>query len=261
MNRGTVIKGNLHGVAAAHREARFFLVMAWCMALMVVAGFAFNLAMGRSSFAVPFPYHFHAAVFFGWTALYVLQNTLVFRGNIALHRRLGKLALLFVPLIVLAGLWLTLTALRFRGGPPFFGQAEFLFVNICQLLAFAGLVGWAIGQCRHTDWHRRLMYGGMATLCSPGLARLLPLPFTIPHAFTVVFLAALVFPVIGMIADKRLHGRVHRAWLWTIALPLAALLLGEMIGDSEWALELTAEYVAGTPGGSRLPGPFLPPGL
>jgi hypothetical protein len=105
------------------------------------------------------------------------------------------------------------------------------------------------------------MYGAMACICSPGLARLLPLPFTIPYTFTVVFLAALAFPVIGMIADKRFYGRVHRAWRWTIILPLAALLLGEAIGGTEWALNLTAEYVAGTPGGTRPPGPFLPPGF
>ena len=70
-------------------EARFFFTMACVMAALIVAGFAFNLVMGRSSFAVPWLVHFHAWVMMGWVALYLLQNTLIFAGNVALHRRLG----------------------------------------------------------------------------------------------------------------------------------------------------------------------------
>ncbi|MDZ7784682.1 MAG: hypothetical protein U5K56_17660 [Halioglobus sp.] len=88
---------------------------------------------------------------------------------------------------------------------------------------------------------------------------MLPLPLTIPYTFTVMFFAALVFPLIGMIADRRLHGRVHRAWWWTLAIPLAALLIGELIASTEWAVAFTADYVAGTPGAERPPEAFLPP--
>ncbi|MDZ7784681.1 MAG: hypothetical protein U5K56_17655 [Halioglobus sp.] len=150
-------------VPVARPDARFFLVMAWVMAATVITGFGLNLFMGRSTFSVPFPYHVHAAVFIAWTALYVTQNTLIFRGSIGLHRRLGKLGFLLIPLMVVLGIWLTLVSLRVRGGPPVFGQAEFLFVNICHILAFAALAAWAVHMRGRTDWHRRLMYG--ATAC------------------------------------------------------------------------------------------------
>ncbi|NNC59345.1 MAG: hypothetical protein HKO05_05055 [Erythrobacter sp.] len=245
----------------AQREARFFFIMACVMAATVVGGFGLNAALGRSTFNVPWLYHVHGLTFLGWTALYVAQNTAVFRGNIALHRRMGKLALVFIPTMVVLAVALTFVTLQVLGGPFFFGQAEFLFVNIAHILAFAALAVWALARRRQTDWHRRLMFGAMATVAAPGLARLLPLPFTIPYTFLVVFLAAMVFPVIGMIADKRRNGRVHHAWWWTLAIPLAALAIGEAIANTDWAINFAADHVAGTPGAERPPHAFLPPGI
>ena len=73
-------------------EARFFFTMACVMAATIVAGFAFNLATGRSSFALPWLVHFHALVMMAWVGLYLTQNFLIFSDNIALHRRLGWLS-------------------------------------------------------------------------------------------------------------------------------------------------------------------------
>ncbi|WP_128891890.1 hypothetical protein [Erythrobacter sp. HKB08] len=243
----------------AHREARFFFIMALLMAATTVGGFALMAAMGVSSFERPVLYHVHALVFLSWVALYVGQNALIFRGNIALHRRMGKLSLLLIPTMVILAVWLTFTTLRVLGGPPFFGQAEFLFVNLAHIAAFAILAGYALAKRRETDWHRRLMFGAMATVGSPGLARLLPLPLTIPYTFTVVFIAAALFPIIGMIADKRLHGSVHRAWLWTLVVPFAALAIGEIVASTDWAQDYTAAHVAGYPGGERPAEAFVPP--
>jgi ABC-type molybdate transport system permease subunit len=58
-------------------ERQFFRVMALVMAAVVVSGFTLNLAMGRSTFAVPVVYHTHAFVFFSWVALYVAQKWLL----------------------------------------------------------------------------------------------------------------------------------------------------------------------------------------
>jgi hypothetical protein len=70
-------------------EARFFFIMACLMAATIVAGFSFNIVVGRSSFALPPVYHFHAIVMIGGLGLYVAQNSLILAGNVALHRRLG----------------------------------------------------------------------------------------------------------------------------------------------------------------------------
>lgn len=127
-----------HG-SIAQSEARFFFIMACLMAATTLGGFALMAGMGVSSFAVPWIYHVHAGVFIAWVALYVAQNSLILRGNIALHRRMGKLAVTLIPAMVLLAVTLTFMTLRILGGPPFFGQAEFLAVNLFHIAAFAVL--------------------------------------------------------------------------------------------------------------------------
>ncbi len=161
-------------------EPRFFMTMALVMAAVIVAGFAINLLLGRSSFALPLIYHIHAFVFFGWVALYLTQNALMASGALHIHRRLGWLAVIWVPAMVALGLAIMLTTIRSHGGPPFFALNECLIGTVFQLLCFAGLVAAAISLRRRTDWHRRLMLSGMAVLTGPGFGRLLPTPLFIP---------------------------------------------------------------------------------
>ena len=96
-------------------EARFFLTMACVMAATILGGFVFNLAMGRSSFALPWVVHFHAWVMMGWIGLYLAQNVLVFGDNIALHRKLGWLSVLLIPAILVMGFAITGWTMRAGG--------------------------------------------------------------------------------------------------------------------------------------------------
>jgi hypothetical protein len=239
-------------------EARFFLTMALVMAATIVAGFSMNLAMGRSSFAVPLLVHVHAFFFFGWIALYLTQNALVARDNVAVHRKLGWLAVLWVPAMLVLGVEMVLFSLRDHGGPPFFNKSEFLWGNVLQLLAFVGLVGAALVTRRNTGWHRRYMLTGMALLTGPGFGRLLPMPLFIPHAWWVGFAVTLVFPLIGMLADRKRHGRVHPAWFWAVGAAVAAHLLSEVIAYSDWGEAMTGSLLAGTPGAARQMDAFMP---
>ena len=102
--------------------------MACVMALVIVAGFSSNLLLGRSSFSAPLVYHAHAFVFFGWVTLYVLQNGLVAAGNVALHRRLGLLALAWLPVMAILGIAMTVLSVR-KGAPFFFDVNGFLIGN------------------------------------------------------------------------------------------------------------------------------------
>ncbi|MGN7998828.1 hypothetical protein [Sphingomonas sp. 22176] len=238
-------------------DTRFFLVMAFVMGAIDVAGFSLNLAAGRSSFAVPLIFHVHAFVFFSWIALYIAQTLLVDGGSVALHRRLGWVALFWVPLMIFLGTLMTVLSVQ-HGAPFFFDVREFLISNPLQLLLFGGFVGAALVKRRQTSWHRRLMYCGMAILCGPGLGRLLPMPLFMPYAWWVTVAAVLVLPVIGAIADQRRAGRVHPAWLWGIGMTLAVQLAADAIAFSPAGTALARSIAAGTAGSHRPITPAFP---
>ncbi len=242
-------------------NTRFFIVMAFAMASVIVAGFSLNLATGRSSFAVPLPYHVHAVIFMGWVALFLAQHVTASTGNWALHRSLGKLAYVWIPAMVLAGCTIMVVVARRNGGPFFFDMNEFLVSNLMLLVCFGGLALWALRRQRYQGWHRRLMLVAMAILTGPGYGRLLPTPLLMPYAWTALFFVTLILPAIAMIADKRKLGRVHPAYWWGMGIYVATFAGSMLLAYSPIGYAVTDWVVAGTPGAQRPMEAFLPPGF
>ncbi len=246
---------------AIRGNTRFFTIMAFVMSAIIIAGFSVNLAFARSSFDVPAAYHVHAVIAMTWLGLYCGQHLTASAGNWALHGRLGKIAWLWVPMMVVTGTVLMIVVAQRTGGPFFFHVSEFLWSNIMLLWLFGGLTIWALRRRRYTGWHRRLMLCGMAILTGPGLGRLLPLPLMIPHAWTITTLATMLFIVIGMVADKRKLGQVHPAYWWGLGLYLGVFLLSLVLAHSGFGMEVTNCLISETPGAERPMEAFLPPGF
>lgn len=246
---------------AEQAERRFFLIMALAMSGTIVAGFVLNLAMGRSSFALPAPFHAHGIVFMGWIALYIAQAVTIASGRRAVHIRLGKVAYLWIPLMVAMGVLIMVTSARRNGGPFFFAVNEFLVSNVALLLCFGGLALWALRRERHNGWHRRLMLCAMAVLTGPGLGRLLPMPLFMEWAWTIGFFATLVFPAIAMLADKRRRGSVHPAYWWGMGIYAATFVGSMLLAYSPIGYAITEAVIAGSPGAERPMEAFMPPGF
>ncbi len=237
----------------------FFLGAAIAMALVLVAGFSLQLGMGRSSFSSPILVHAHAVVFMGWVAIYVAQNALVASGNTALHRRVGWLAAGWMAAMLGLGCAVTVAMVRRGQVPFFFTPVQFLVFDPVTLFAFVGLGIAAIALRRRTDWHRRLHFCGMSMLLGPGFGRLLPMPLLAPWAYEATFAATLLFPIAGIIADRRRRGRVHPAWGRGIAAMLATFVLVEAISGSGAGTAIYDAVVAGSPGADIEPRAFAPP--
>ena len=244
----------------AQGEARFFFLMACLMSAIIVAGFSFNIVTARSSFGAPLLVHIHAVVMMGWVGLYLAQNFLVFSGNIAVHRRLGWLSVVWLPLVLVMGLLITRWSLQERGGPPFFDQNQFLISNPLHLLGFAVLATWAVMIRANTGWHRRLMYCAFAMLLGPGVGRLLPAPLLIPYAWYVsALLPTICFMVAGILSDNRRYRRPHPAWFWGIGAVLGIQIAADLVAYSPLGYQLTEWTLAGTPGAERQMEAFVPP--
>jgi hypothetical protein len=243
-------------------DRRFLRNMISVMAVVLVAGFVAQLALGRSNFSAPAVVHAHAIVFMGWVAITLAQVWLVAAGNVATHRKLGQLAVVWSIGLLILGPLVTIATVQTARTPFFFQPQHFLIANPMSLIGFAGLFGAAILLRRRTDWHARLNVGAFVMLMGPGFGRLLPMPFLPPYAFEFASLTALVFPLIGILRDWRVHGRPHPAWFWGIGVLVGVTLLARVIGfspvgDAIYAVTTAGTGIAGTDG---LTFPPPPPG-
>ncbi|WP_315764337.1 hypothetical protein [Sphingomonas sp. Y38-1Y] len=240
-------------------DDRFFAISSLVMAATVVGGFSTQLAMGRSSFGAPPLIHVHAVVFMGWVAIYVVQTWLAATGERALHRRLGWVAAVWAAAMVVMGIAVTIGMAR-RGMTPFFFQpAYFVVMNTLSVLFFAGLTIAAIVRRRQPGWHKRLHYCGMAVLLAPAFGRLLPMPLLIPHAGEAVFAALMLFPLAGVIADRRRSGRVHPAWGAGIVTLIAMQVAINALAFGGPGAAFHRAIASGTPGAALDPLAFPPP--
>ncbi len=242
---------------APDRE-RFFHYLAIAMAVTVFAGFSMNWLLGRSTFQAKTLIHAHAMVFMVWVAYFLLQTRLATHGSIALHRKLGWFGAGWVVLMLVMGSWLTVDRVA-DGKVPFFFQPQFfLIANPMGIVCFAGLVWWAVRMRHRTDWHRRLQICAMGSIMGPAFGRLLPMPLLIPFAFDVAVAVGMVFPVVGMIRDKRNLGRVHPSWWLGMLAVLVAILVAHLLAFSTFGDAIYAAVTAGKPG-ANVPGLEYPP--
>ncbi|HET7708557.1 MAG TPA: hypothetical protein VFK50_03365 [Sphingomicrobium sp.] len=240
-------------------DERFFLRGAIVMAVIIAAGFSFQLAMGRSTFASPVRVHIHALLFMGWVTIFLLQNILVSVGRVDLHRKLGWLAAGWMVAMVISGFLVTLAMVRNGVVPFFFRPLHFLIFDPVQVLTFAGLTIAAVALRRRTDWHRRLHYSGMALLLGPAFGRLMPMPLLPPYAWEVTFVATLVVLGVTIALDTRRRGALHPAWRWAVGVWLGMFVVIEALTYSPLGVAIYDRAVAGTAGASVDPLAFPPP--
>jgi hypothetical protein len=256
-----MLKMSTSGAEGLQAERRLFIVGACAMTGVTVAGFGVQLLTGRSSFDAPLLVHAHAVVFMGWLAIYLAQTALAARGAGDWHRRLGWLAMAWLPLMLLLGVRVVVDMVRRGETPFFFRPLHFLVLDPASLLAFAGLTVWAIAQRRSTDWHARLHFCAMVALLGPGIGRLIPSPALMPWAWEVTIAVSLVFPLAAIFADRLRTGRVHPAWLYGLAALVLMVLVTEVITYGPVGEPLYRMVTAGSAGESVAPLAFpAPPG-
>lgn len=243
---------------------RFVRITAIVMAVIVVVGFSTQFLAGRSTFSTRLLVHIHAVVFMGWVAIFLTQALLGSSGRIALHRRVGMLAICWVPLMVVMGCWITADKTTLGTTPFFFRPQHFLIANPISVLFFAMFFVAAVRMRRRSDWHMRLQICAMACIMGPAFGRLLPMPLLIPYAYQTASLVCIVFPLAGIIRDWRRDGKVHPAWWFGLAAMPAAVLFADLVvyspmGDAIYAWVTAGHPGAATPGLEFAPFPPMPP--
>ena len=223
------------------RHSRFYTAMGVVALLIVAVGFgpAVLRPAGRTAPVTLFV-AFHGLVFTAWLLLFLTQTLLVARGNVALHRRLGYLAVGLAVLMVVTGYQVAVGLAR-RG----FDLSGDLNINadphgllvfqLGDLLSFSVLVTAAILCRRRPEAHKRLML--MATTASLMAA---PLSHALSHVpalrgtnSPIILVPLVMLFVAPAIHDRLTRGRIHPVSLWVpIALFLYANLRAALINPS-----------------------------
>lgn len=227
------------------QDQSFFNRFALTLALLIVFAFAqFALRGFSSPTAAPWWVHVHGVVMLGWLGLLVTQNLLAQNGDLALHRKLGRIGAGLVVVIVVLGSFTAIKALQMNRFPPFFTGAYFLGLSVIGVSIFAAMVAWAIARRRDPQWHRRLMLGATFLLLEPAFGRLLPMPLLMPYGEAVTMLLQLSGLAILMSHDRHVLGRVHPASLASAAVVVTAHATFELFSRLPAAQALASSIAA-----------------
>ncbi|HZU52229.1 MAG TPA: hypothetical protein VE968_10185 [Sphingomicrobium sp.] len=203
-------------------DQAFFARYSIFIATFIIASFAqFSLRGLVDIRAVPPIVHAHAAIMVSWLALFVIQNQLVHRGELAIHRKLGWLSAAVVAAVAVLGCAVGYEALRQHMVPPFFTSSYFLALTAIEASVFAFVVGWAVALRRRTEWHRRMMFAATFLLLEPALGRLLPMPLLGGYGEWVALVVQLGFVARLAMHDRKVLGSMHPATFCAAAILVA----------------------------------------
>lgn len=247
----------LSGTPRAHAIDRWIYVFtAASFIVITLAGFIpsslAKIAAVQAGERPPFPLilHVHAVLMGSFLLLLLAQTTLVATGRCDLHRRLGLLAMVLAPALVLVGLILVPTtyhaALRAAQAAPAEAQAQLQQVvlirdNIMLLqlrIAVLFPLFLAIGlraRGREAGLHKRMMILATALALPAGIDRIPWLPTTLPWSPLAPDLYTLLAVSPMFVWDVVRNRGVHRAyWIWlTISLPFSIAVHG-LWGTGWW---------------------------
>jgi len=229
-------------------DERFFLIASAIMVMVVAAGFLTLLLRGISTFAAPWPVHVHAVLFMAWVGFFMMQVWFAATGRVRLHKRLGWIAAVYMPALLIVGALILFRMMRNAAVPPFWTYSYFMVMNLMSLLAFAALAIAAIASRRQTQWHRRLMFCAMTALVITPVNRLMPDAVLAQYMSFGSSVAILLFPLSGMAADWLRDRRIHPAWFWGLGALILTGLATELVGRLPLAGSLVTLVTAGSPG-------------
>ncbi|CAA9354638.1 MAG: FIG00440904: hypothetical protein [uncultured Gemmatimonadetes bacterium] len=216
---------------------RFYVRIAGACLVVAVIGFAptYWLPLVRGTLDLAPIAHVHAAVFYGWTLLFLLQSWLVAQGRLTRHREWGVFGVALATTMCFVGMAAAMNSLG-RATAAGLGDAArpFSIVPVSGIAFFALLFTAALLRVRQPQVHKRLMLVATVSLLQAAVGRwflifLAPAaagggPAGPPPVFVTVMPALVsdLLIVAAMVHDRRTTGRVHRVY-WIAGGALLAL--------------------------------------
>lgn len=239
----------------------FYVRMAAACIAVAVIGFAptYWLPMARGTLNVQPIFHAHAAVFYGWTLLFLAQAWLAANRKLTRHREWGVFGVALATTMCFVGMAAAIASLKEATADGFGDAARaFSILPVSGVVFFAVLFTIALLYVRKPETHRRLMVVATVSLLQAAVGRwvlilLAPVPLdggpvSPPPVFVTVLPGLLsdLLIVAGMIHDRRTLGRVHPVYwvaggalvgLQILRVPLSATPAWTQVAD--WLLAVS----------------------
>ena len=212
-----------------HRRDRTGIaVLVFLVWLAIVAGFGIDVVRRAHSGDLSFPLiiHLHALAYTSWLLLLVAQVWLARTGKVAVHRRLGMLALLLIPLMLVMGPAAVISQVSSN---PYMPDRWIAWMSVQFTNAFGSAVLLAIGYFKRRDAaaHKRLMLMGTIAVTEPGFSRIWAMALEarwgegyLPFYFSTyigTFILVLAVGAYDLATRRRLHPAYVGAALWIFA--------------------------------------------
>jgi hypothetical protein len=207
--------------------------------VVAIAGFAprsLAIVSGKMP-PPPLVVHLHAAVMASWVTLLAVQATLSLQGRMDLHKRWGLASLVVAPLVLIMLIAITIVRQNDAFGTPAGPIVNnILFLQIRAILLFPLFFVWAL-RTRRSDpqTHKRMILLATLMLLDAAVARMSWLPYNrFPRDYLAVHLYWLLLFVPPLLYDLVRTRRIHRAWLWGLALTVPWIIATEFVWGSDW---------------------------
>ena len=229
-------------------ERHFHAGMAWFFVIVAIAGFApRSLAIVSGAMrSPPLVVHLHAAVMASWVSLLAVQATLSLAGRMDLHRKSGVASLVVAPLVLIMLIAVTIVRQNAAAGTPAGPIVNnILLVQIRSIVLFPTFLIWALRtRCTDPEMHKRMMLLATLMLLDAAIARMSWLPYNeFPKSYLAVHIYLLLLLVPVLLHDLIRRGRIHRAWVWGLALTLPCVVATELLWGSHWWREFGPKLV------------------
>lgn len=238
----------------------FFFAISLAILAVVLAGFAPTLYLRAFLDTPPVPPYViaHGIALTAWFALLAKQATLVHRGQVAMHRRLGVAGVVVAAVAVVTGLQVTFGApgrvlaitgdlgadasvIGMSAGQTVHDFLAFVvFANLASVVAFVLLVAAAVWQRRNGAAHKRLMVLASISIIAPAVARIARLPGLGGDTGPLVPIGVLLLLVAVVVHDWRTLRRVHPATMAGAGLTVALSIAGQFTAHSPWGRAFVA---------------------
>jgi hypothetical protein len=197
---------------------------------------------------LPAVMHMHALLMGSWLLLLFAQTLLMATGRRPLHRKIGSVALLLVPLILVTmvclvriGFMDVAIAEAAEGAEP--AEVSNLRLLVSSLLPeqvraalfFGVFTAWGLWvRNRDSQGHKRLMVLATLMLLPAAIDRIEWLPSTLPARPDSSSLYMLLWLSPVLVYDLLRHGRLHRVYVIGLLLNLPLVIASHFLAGSSW---------------------------